>query len=107
MTVHFDSKDRPLSFWTVYFGSNDRPVWLKTVHFWTDRPLSRDRPLSPFWTRLRLIMNLLKAMTLSNFSDNFPTSARTFQLQLNFPTSEEAFQLHSVLSNFARFFNLT
>ena len=35
---------------TVHFGSNDRPVWLKTVHFWTDRPLSRDRPLSPFWT---------------------------------------------------------
>ena len=41
---------------------------------------------------------------------NFPTSARTsnrgetFHLRRNFPTSKEAFQLHSVLSNFARFF---
>ena len=43
MTVHFGSKDRPLSSLTVHFGSNDRPVWLNTVHFWTDRPLSRDQ----------------------------------------------------------------
>ena len=44
MTVHFGSKDYPLSSWTVHFGSTDRPVWLKTVHVWIDRPLSRDRP---------------------------------------------------------------
>ena len=70
---------------------------------------------------LRLIMNLFKAMTLSNFSEsltvttfqvhsNFPTSARTFQLQRNFPTSaklsnlKKTFQLRSNLSNFGRFF---
>ena len=35
---------------TIHFGANDRPVWIKAVQFWTDRPLSRDRPLSPFWT---------------------------------------------------------
>ena len=67
---------------------------------------------------LRLIMNLLKAMTLSNFSDNFPTSARTFQLHRNFPTSTKlsnlkknfptsvgSFQFRTVLFNFARFFS--
>jgi len=59
---------------------------------------------------LRLIMNLLKAMTLSNFSDNFPSSFKLSNFGQNFPTSaklsnlKKTFQLRSVLSNFALFF---
>jgi len=76
------------------------------------------------WCKLRLNINLLRAVTLSNFSDIFPTSVRTFQLHRNFPTSAKlkkkpipvlsfarffptsigSFQLQSVLSNFAWFF---
>ena len=32
----FDSKDRPLSFWSVHFDTNGRPVWLEFDHFWKD-----------------------------------------------------------------------
>ena len=39
MTVHFGSKDHPLSSWNVQYGLNDSPVRLKTVHL-LDRSLS-------------------------------------------------------------------
>ena len=53
---------------------------------------------------LPLIMNLIRAVTLSNFSDNFPSSFNFANFRQNFPTSKETFQLRSALSNFARLF---
>ena len=68
MTVHFVSKDRPLSSGTVYFDSNDRPVWLKTVQFGRNNYFRttvhfKDRPFSPFWTRLVFIRVFIDPLT--------------------------------------------
>ena len=49
-------------------------------------------------------------VTLSNFSDNFPSSFKLSNFSQNFPTAaklsnfSETFQLQKKLSNFARFF---
>ena len=58
MTVHFGSKDHPLSLWTVHFGSNDRPR-------------------SPFWARL----TLLYGVSHITFDYELIKGGDTFQLQ--------------------------
>ena len=74
---------------------------MKKKHFWHNFMV---------YHTLRLIMNLLKAMTLSNFSDNFPSSFKLSNFGQNFPTAaklsnfSETFQLKKKLSNFGRFF---
>ena len=67
MTVHFGSKDRPLSSWAVHFGSTDRPLLDRpstfgqtvhlcaTVHFRAIVHFRvtfhyKDGSLLPFWT---------------------------------------------------------
>ena len=70
MTVHFGSKDRPLSSWTVHFGSNDRPVWLKTVHFHPFGPSTLDQTQKYPQTSLKLVTKSF--ISLKNHSDHFP-----------------------------------
>ena len=66
---------------------------------------------------LHLIINLLSAVTLSNFSSNFPSSFKFSNFSQDFPTAAKlsnfsrifptllgSFPLHSVLSNFAQIF---
>ena len=48
---------------------------------------------------LSFIINLLRAVTLSNFSDNFPSSFKLSNFSQNFPTAVK-------LSNFARPFQM-
>ena len=107
-------KNGPLSSWTlahmtVQFGS--RPsTYARPITF------NKDHPLSLFWT---VHFGPDSAVTLSNSSDNFPSSFKLSNFSQNFPTAAKlfnfsetfkirtslgSFQLQPVLSNFAGFF---
>ena len=63
MTVHFGSKDRPLSSWIAHFGSvtvkfDSRPsTFGRTIHYRATVHF-KNGPLSPFWTKLDLSLEL-------------------------------------------------
>ena len=107
LTVYYDPWPFTLAQKTIHCRFGPSTLAQMTVHV---HPFGPDSHYFMVYHTLRLIMNLLRAVTLSNFSDNFPTSFKLSNFSQNFPTAaklsnfSETFQLEKKLSNFVRFF---